>query len=1171
MAGRQVQVEFTGDASPFVAATNQVIANTKTATTFIRDFGKGAYDAESLIRGLANSGNQELAQMAQVLVAAGVPVHEITQALTDANRQIAASAQDARQKLLDSERAAKQAEQSFTDLYHAVGAVRELTTPLLNLARTVVEDADSFEHLNNQVRVTATSAQQAQETIATVEQVFHDLDGAIPYDSLLKGAAALQMWHQPVSMLSDVAVLAARAQIPVEELAEAIGKGGEGSVRALRQIGEATGVTKEQLELMTGSSKGSAMSLDDLAKNGDKVKEIFHKLADEARAHGNATTDLERAHNKLNAELEKAKSELGEALLPTIVEVTKGVRDLVTSFNSLPGWVKAVAAESIAAGAGVAILGNAVGSVLTGINAFKTVAGGLSGALPGIGTGSINAAAGIANLEASIARAMASTTTLSGALPTLAGATTAIKGGATAAAAGIRSIGTSIATAVAAAPNLLAIGGIVLALASIWHTATKAADDYVYAQQQTQQAMEETTQRAQALAHAMSGDWAHKSAQQLHDMGVTTRDVSQAIIGLNDKIEETNARSDIDAQKKAEIIDLLQQQKTALEQAGKALGDYDQRVAGTSHTVLTLTQNLELAKAQYEAGQSSLDSLIAAQEAYASSLEGVEGKEKDYAAALSQTNTLLQQRADDMMEDARTAFQLGQITHDDLMAAEQAHADALAAIPGKERQAAQARAQIAQERRQEEDEDAQRAREREEQRAQNTRQSLEAAAQFQREQNEDALHDATQAAQNEVDAARNALEEKKRLGTQTVDDEQRVTNAVVALVKAQNAAKVQAAQDALEKQRAAGGDTSEAERAVDNARKAAQQDLTRATAQEARRRSDDEQAALDKTLDRAMKNIDAAKAAGEISTQEAIARLQALKAAHPDMSEDKRTDVDASIDGKKKELNQKELGYEKALGEAVTARHERELREMDELEARGAVTYQQEVSFEARRRQLISERYQGQRDEINRIADAEKDKSAASEALRQEKLKAVNAQEQDDLQKLATKHLGYLQQVLDKIDAIDQKQQSGSAFNGPQSMQDAFKDFGLGKGGIFNADADKQKRDALKKAGLSPDTDIDQLRRDAKAEKTQQDALTQQQVADATTGQDATPFAGGGVGVDGGPALPSRRPAAAQGGGADMRGVEKLLQKIVDHLDNSKNSRTSSISKDRQSIESVWS
>ncbi|HEY3998175.1 MAG TPA: hypothetical protein VGO93_04880 [Candidatus Xenobia bacterium] len=656
--GREVSVSFTGDASGAVAAANATLESVKTAGTGIKLFGKEALDAEGLIRLLANTGREDLAEMAQVLMAAEVPVKEVVAALNQANGEIKATATAAKQALETEAKAAKEAadteaqaakrvaqeqkeaheqakkaQQELAGIYTGTAAAMTAVSAAgAAVVKSSVESAASFEQQRQQLVALYGDVDVANQKFR--ELVAFSAQSPFTLDKVTEAAAKIKALGANVDELLPLAGnLAARFHRDIPDAAEALAKAMVEGAQVVRELENSFGVSRQKLHEFGAELNNQGELLAHTPEQLAKLHGALMALGKAEWSHGMAEQmqTLDGQVSNLSDSWAQLKASFGENFMAPAKEGVSTLTSALTALNNTSEGTKEVAAGLVVAttaGAATAAGAATLAAIYTGLN--------------------------------TAALALDSTLTA------------------------------MAVTAAAAIAPFLAVGVAAGALAAYLYEVVKQYHEINEAAAANTKLLTEQSSALVELGKAHH-EWAGKSTEQLQAMGVTAKDVSQAVNGIQQEIQLLTSQG---VSMSDQRIQRLIAEKQGWREVGEELATVTEREKAAADAAKKhaeeLTGALTALKEQAEFGDTAPAKMAVDAQKLADELRKVQGAEKEAAEAQHFASQQRANAAQQTLEDLRSQYELGKITHQELVAGMNAYAQALAQIPGKHRDAQKA-------------------------------------------------------------------------------------------------------------------------------------------------------------------------------------------------------------------------------------------------------------------------------------------------------------------------------------------------------------------------------------------------------------------------------------------------------------------------------------------------
>lgn len=288
----------------------------------------------------------------------------------------------------------------------AKGAVRELSALGSTAERELARPQDRLDRISSNLTKTGVAAVAAGGTIAVglraaadatqdladstdkAKAVFGDttaldrfaegaakamgkskaaaLDAASVYGNVGKaaGVGGAQLTSIATALATRTADLAEQQKKSYAEVESAIVAGLNGRGKALKQLGVDLSDARLQEVAYASGIAESGSKLTAQQKYLAAYRTILDQTASAQGFFAKSTDDLGVAQEQANAAFENAKAALGEAALPAMTALTGVATDLLDTFNELPRGVQSVVGSIVTAGAGLAVAGGAISTVV---------------------------------------------------------------------------------------------------------------------------------------------------------------------------------------------------------------------------------------------------------------------------------------------------------------------------------------------------------------------------------------------------------------------------------------------------------------------------------------------------------------------------------------------------------------------------------------------------------------------------------------------------------------------------------------------------------------------------------------------------------------------------------------------------------------------------------------
>jgi hypothetical protein len=452
-------------------------------------------------------------------------------------------------------------------------------------------------------------------------------------EAIQQAAVAIDKFNQPLAKLLPLAgQLAAKVGKDLPGASAALARAWSGDQRSLSMLARQYGITQEKLIELGAATKDGIKVTTSGAEALDKLRGALtaavqsgdgDAMADQFNTIGGSLTQL---HNAVT----RVSQTLGEDLDPAFITIVHAVTGVVESFEHLPAPLQALVAYG---GAGAAVLGSMAG-VAFGLGKVAMVA---RSQLINLGAGMVGvkaegmslrtaweAIAGGARAAGSSFGAMAKRAAT--ARVTMQGVGTAIR---TAVGGGLEAATTAATSAASAIPA--ALSGVVAAMASVAGVGLSViAGELIYNETlkqrianelAEQEAIKKSTQAMAELAKAHQGDWIHKSAQQLAEMGVTVKQVVQTEDALRAEIEATKANTELDTAAKNKRVKALLAELDATRQAATGLQQYITMQRQLGDAMTQAEERLKTAEADLKMHHQTIQRVMTAQAAVVEELK----------------------------------------------------------------------------------------------------------------------------------------------------------------------------------------------------------------------------------------------------------------------------------------------------------------------------------------------------------------------------------------------------------------------------------------------------------------------------------------------------------------------------------------------------------------------
>ncbi|HEY4002886.1 MAG TPA: hypothetical protein VGO93_28700, partial [Candidatus Xenobia bacterium] len=474
--------------------------------------------------------------------------------------------------------------------------------------------------------------EQLQAVTNTVHELGVKFAGVISEEQLGAVAKRLQTFGQySTETMERAANVSAATGASIDEVANALTRFSAGDERAAMMLEHQLNVKPEELAKFGAALDRSGKVLMDTAEHARAAGEALNRLFDSKYA--DAAARMADPVKQMNAALEELKEKMGQDMAQAEAGFAAGMLPVVQYLEKLPPAALAFAGGSVA----------------------------VTEKLVGLGSTALQTGAEVAQLVKAwpaLKEAMASLgPTLSKLAPDLSGVS-----------------GTLSAMGpygIAAAAVMVSVG---IGLAYAANETKKMAE----AQAESNRIQEEGQKlwTKQAALYAMS-------AQEAREAGKTTKDYTEAIIGLHAEMDRKRGAGQDTSQDEAEMRKLIQA-RGELAQADQKVSEAEQAVA----------QSFEQVSHAYKTGRASIDDLIAAQERQVETLRKAASETANTEQATEyrkQANELEEtlfetqkKRLEFQLNASKEAAQAGQTSFAELVAAHQKYISSLQAMGAAE-------------------------------------------------------------------------------------------------------------------------------------------------------------------------------------------------------------------------------------------------------------------------------------------------------------------------------------------------------------------------------------------------------------------------------------------------------------------------------------------------------
>ncbi len=342
-----------------------------------------------------------------LLVRLGIDAGEVKKGLGDAETQTEKTAESMKSKF-------GKLGGDMTKLGGAMSVA--FTAPIAILGKQTIEAASNLNESINAVNVVFEEGadiilrygETSAMTVGLAKSEFNELATVTGAFLTNLGYNSDEAADKTIELTERAADMASVFNTDVSSALGAIQSGLKGEFNPLEQFGvkiSAAAVSAKALEMGLADSTSE---LTESAKAQATLALVMEQTEKVAGDFANTSDELANSQRIMNAEMENAKAKLGEALLPTMTELTRVVTGLLTSFNELSPATRNVivvfAGIIAAVGPLLLIVGQLIGAISTisGLFAAGGALAGVGAAISGLfGTlGAAAAGAGAAVLSA---------------------------------------------------------------------------------------------------------------------------------------------------------------------------------------------------------------------------------------------------------------------------------------------------------------------------------------------------------------------------------------------------------------------------------------------------------------------------------------------------------------------------------------------------------------------------------------------------------------------------------------------------------------------------------------------------------------------------------------------------------------------------------------------------
>lgn len=375
MAGNQVQLNVTADASGAIGEFDRVIRSTEKISRALNLVGKeGADDAEILER-VGREGGQAFQSIIERGQAAG-------KAAKDIARELKTLAQIQRNAAMDSKADAQAAAQATAA---QAAAQASLSKQAAAGAADIKAQSDALAGLSRQAMALASSLVQAssgfEQQRAKLTGLYHDTDQAkqafsgfvefaskTPFEvrSVVDAAIQLQALGQDAQAILPIAGdLAARFGRDIPDAAQALGKALSGSQDGVQILIDSFGVSRQKLKEYGATVDESGGIILRGEANLQKFRQAIMGIAGKEWA-GSMALQAETLQGKLSNlsdASEQLKARMGDALAPTVRDLAESLTGMISGVQKSAPLLVDMAGIAIGAAAAMTSLGAGVAAL----------------------------------------------------------------------------------------------------------------------------------------------------------------------------------------------------------------------------------------------------------------------------------------------------------------------------------------------------------------------------------------------------------------------------------------------------------------------------------------------------------------------------------------------------------------------------------------------------------------------------------------------------------------------------------------------------------------------------------------------------------------------------------------------------------------------------------------
>lgn len=537
---KEIGIKLSADAAGAVKAFDDTRRAMGDVSKLAKQLTVDGKDTKAILAEIGDKGGVAFEQLIQKGQQEGKTLRELKQDVINlANQQ----SQAAKQQKSDAIAAGQAAANNAITLQAGLGPLKEYAAQFVAFTDGAKRSAAEVATMKRELGTVVKDKEQLAALVEGLERI--GLTTKASREELTLAAKALinqKVYSEDLLKASlDFAAGTNKSAQESAQLFAILSRGGDVATRALKALGREGGISLADLQ-SAGAPLRDGKLFTGTPEAAQKVREALIKIT-EAKFPDAAQAAMSGT-DKFNKELERFQASAGTAAL-AIDKLTKGsLIELLHLLNQMPEGMKA----------GIGLMGS-LGSKAVSLTAdttqFLTNLTLMSAAAPLAG--------------AQIKNLFASGTGLS-----------AMAGGLSNVALFMASVGT---VAAMVAPAVL----------PFLDAARKSTANLTYEVEQSQRAWADMETRSKALQQSRVDDWAKTGADSLHSMGVSSRDVSTAYVGLTDQLEQVrNSHEEtfttvemVDGQMvkvvrtKAEYVSALERERAQLHATGIQLSEYE--------------------------------------------------------------------------------------------------------------------------------------------------------------------------------------------------------------------------------------------------------------------------------------------------------------------------------------------------------------------------------------------------------------------------------------------------------------------------------------------------------------------------------------------------------------------------------------------------------------------